>query len=103
MSKTREGGATRLRWHAHEWAGEWRAESATERIHVPLEVYHQAITQYLASKGIERKTWAEHMRSIVGAWKRQCEEEERLQADLAFWKTVPGVTVVSMERPADTN
>ena len=74
---------SKLRWSAsaHGWIGE--KDGIT--ILVPEKTYKERLRTYLASQGIELKTWTEYMRPGEEAWKQQYAAEEVFQADLDCW------------------
>ncbi len=74
---------SKLRWSAsaHGWIGE--KDGIT--VLVSEKTYNERLRTYLASKGIELKTWTEYMRPGEEGWKKQCEAEEAFQADLDRW------------------
>ena len=72
----------------------WIAHTETDSIYVDEITYRRCLKEHLASQGIEWKTWTQYMAPAEKAWKRQCEEELRLQANLDFWRSVPGVRVI---------
>jgi hypothetical protein len=90
---------SKLRWSAtaHGWIGE--KDSIT--VLVSEKTYNERLRTYLASKGIELKTWTEYMRPGEEGWKKQCEAEEAFQEDLDRWLncTDRGVWV---SRPRET-
>jgi hypothetical protein len=85
-----------LHWNATCKA--WTARTDTEEIIVPEATYRRLIKEHLARKGIEMQTWTHFMQSAEEAWKRQYEEEQRLQENLDLWKSLPGVAVVSRNK-----
>lgn len=74
---------SKLRWSpsAHGWIGE--KDGIT--ILVSEKTYKERLRTYLATHGIELKTWTEYLRPGEEAWKKQCEVEEAFQADLDSW------------------
>jgi hypothetical protein len=78
----------------------WVAHTEIESLYVDDTTYNRCLKAYLASQGIEWKTWTHYMQPAEQAWKRQCEAEARLQADLDFWRSIPGVRVVSRGKEA---
>jgi hypothetical protein len=100
-----------LHWNAllHSWVG----EDDHRRLLVDERTYDRVLRQYLAQHGLLRRCWytllceAEALGALAGTsllaveerWRRQCALETALQADLAFWATVPGVRVLSVHDP----
>jgi hypothetical protein len=80
----------------------WIAHTDTESIYVDEITYRRCLKEYLASQGIEWQTWTQYMQPAEEAWKRQCEAENRLQANFDFWRSVPGVRVVPRRKEAQT-
>lgn len=72
-----------LRWNATSHA--WVAKTDELTIIVSEETYERHLKAYLASQGIERKTWAEIMRPAEEAWKLQCELVDDFHANLDYW------------------
>ena len=72
-----------LHWNAsiHGWIGKTDDFS----IFVPEEVYKRSVRAYLASQGIEWKTYLEIMHPAEEAWKRQCDLEHAFRANLDQW------------------
>ena len=70
-----------LQWNRNGWY----ASTDKLDVFVPHDVYQRALTAYLASRGIERKTWLEIMTRCEEEWKRQCEAERAFQANLDQW------------------
>ena len=63
----------------------WIGEKDGITVLVSEKTYNERLRTYLASKGIELKTWTEYMRPAEEAWKKQYEAEEAFQADLDRW------------------
>jgi len=72
----------------------WIAHTDSDSIYVDEMTYHRYLKEHLASQGIEWQTWSQYMRPAEEAWKRQCEAEDRLRANLDFWRAIPGVRIV---------
>lgn len=88
----------KLQWSllAQRWIGE--KDGIT--ISVAEETYEKRLRTYLATKGIEPKTWTQYMQQAEEAWKKQREAENAFQANLDDWLacTDPGVWT---SRPRD--
>ncbi len=80
----------------------WIAHTDNESIYVDAVTYHRCLKEFLASQGIEWKTWTQYMSPAEAAWVRQCRAEKRLQADLDFWRSVPGVQIVQKKQAKTT-
>ena len=80
----------------------WAARTDTESMYVDGVTYLRYLKDYLAGQGIEWKTWTQYMQPAEQAWKRQCEAEDRLRANLDFWRSIPGVQVVPRRKEAQT-
>src|SRR5689334_15266555 len=76
----------------------WIARTDTESIVVDPSIYDRYMSEHLARFGITRQTWTEYMQPAEEAWKRQCELENCLRANLDSWKQVPGVVVMPCNR-----
>ena len=73
---------------------QWVAHTGSEILYVDDRVYKRCLKEHLAGLGIEWKSQSEYMQPAEDAWRRQCEAEKCLQADLALWRSLPGVLVV---------
>lgn len=94
--KTMQQPIPALRWVANK--RQWIVHTYDESLYVDEDTYHRMVTEYLASRGIQYQTWSEYLHPAEEAWKRQCELQDGLRANLDYWKQVPGVRVVPRSR-----
>lgn len=81
-----------LCWVFHQL--QWVAHIEGEIFYVDDRIYRLCLKEHLATLGIEWKRQSEYIQPAQDAWQRQCEAERCLQADLDFWRFLPGVLVV---------
>lgn len=90
-----------LCWVFHQL--QWVAHTEGETLYVDDRVYRRYLKEHLASQGIKWKSQTEYMQPAEDAWRRQCEAEKALQADLAFWRFLPGVLMVPRQKETEAD
>jgi hypothetical protein len=84
----------KVRYHAPLKA--WVASDGTEWLLISDALYQRVMSEHLARKGIERRTWRASLHRPFGAqeWHRQVEEENCLRTQYDFWQVLAGVQII---------